>query len=642
MTGHYLKELNNLTTVYNAAMSADISELSVFLQSISQMPLTAVGSGGSLSTAAFAASMHEHFFSEIARASTPLETLSNVHTRGATLCFSASGRNRDIGVAFKRLCLAESGPIGALVMAEDTPLHAIKRQHDLAKIFSVSHSSFKDGFLAVATMVASAVLITRSYEAISGNNSNLPDSIEKLARLTIGQDNFAGIIEEVATLVNVETISLIYSPSTKPAAIDLESRFVEAALGNLHIADLRNFGHGRHHWLAKRANRTGVIALVGSDWGNLASRTLSHLPDGIPIYRIDLNGPFVYQALSALILGLFISHAAGKCAGIDPGKPGVPEFGRRLYRLGPGPLRRKQSVANREAAIKRKLPKFKKINLQSREWNNNYDVIVKRLAQTNFGGVVLDFDGTLCDVNKRFDPLSADVATSLNSLLDSGLMLGIATGRGPSAGNRLREVIHEKFWGEIIIGYYNAGFITSLSNKLDPILANTCSDDLSAAVSRNEQFQLRRIRSNPAQITLHLDQDENADYASSVITSIAQKLGETVQIVTSGHSIDILRKGQCKSHVVSRLAQKIGISGNEILRIGDQGNWPGNDAVFLDSPYGLSVDQASHHKQNCWNLAPAGISGVQAALYYMASLKGDKGTARLILKANDRGQPREA
>jgi ABC-type nitrate/sulfonate/bicarbonate transport system ATPase subunit len=34
----------------------------------------------------------------------------------------------------------------------------------------------------------------------------------------------------------------------------------EAALTNVQAADFRHFAHGRHHWLAKRADRTAVLA----------------------------------------------------------------------------------------------------------------------------------------------------------------------------------------------------------------------------------------------------------------------------------------------------------------------------------------------------------------------------------------------
>src|SRR5262249_48930587 len=131
------------------------------------------------------------------------------------------------------------------------------------------------------------------------------------------------------------TTSILYSSSLRPASVDMESRFVEAALGNVHATDLRNFGHGRHHWFAKRTDETGIIALVGDDQESLASRTLELIPDSVPIVRVDFKGPKDEQALAGLLVSLHVAAAAGRLRGIDPAKPGVPEFGRRLYHLAP-------------------------------------------------------------------------------------------------------------------------------------------------------------------------------------------------------------------------------------------------------------------------------------------------------------------
>src|SRR5258706_14034164 len=63
-----------------------------------------------------------------------------------------------------------------------------------------------------------------------------------------------------------------------PAAVDIESKFVEAALKNIQLADYRNFAHGRHHWLAKRPNETAVLALITPEEEKLARQTLDLLP----------------------------------------------------------------------------------------------------------------------------------------------------------------------------------------------------------------------------------------------------------------------------------------------------------------------------------------------------------------------------
>src|SRR5205807_6697658 len=62
-------------------------------------------------------------------------------------------------------------------------------------------------------------------------------------------------------------------------------------------------------------------------------RTLQLLPRTIPIAKIDIPGAGTEAGVCALAMAQFITAAAGEAVGIDPGRPGVPEFGRKLYHL---------------------------------------------------------------------------------------------------------------------------------------------------------------------------------------------------------------------------------------------------------------------------------------------------------------------
>src|SRR5690606_39240419 len=72
-----------------------------------------------------------------------------------------------------------------------------------------------------------------------------------------------------------------------PVATDLESKVNESALASAQLADYRNFGHGRHLWLAKRAAETVVIALVTPDTAAIAKSTLKLFPKSIPVVRLE-------------------------------------------------------------------------------------------------------------------------------------------------------------------------------------------------------------------------------------------------------------------------------------------------------------------------------------------------------------------
>jgi len=111
---------------------------------------------------------------------------------------------------------------------------------------------------------------------------------------------------------------VLHGTSTRIGAVDLESKFTEAALGNLQVADFRNFAHGRHHWLAKRADVTGLLVFVGPEDTDLAKRTLAQIPPEIPRAVLTFDLPEVTLPIISLICALRITGWAGQARNIDP------------------------------------------------------------------------------------------------------------------------------------------------------------------------------------------------------------------------------------------------------------------------------------------------------------------------------------
>ena len=56
------------------------------------------------------------------------------------------------------------------------------------------------------------------------------------------------------------------------------------------------------------------------------------------------------------------------------------------------------------------------------------------------------------------------------------------------------------------------------------------------------------------------------------------------------------------------------------LCIGDYGNVEGNDYELLTTKYSLSVDRVSKNAECCWNIAPSGMKGLDATIYYLSRL----------------------
>ena len=620
----YSDALINLKETYMTARHLDVGPLANVIMQLTGKPLLTVGSGGSYSSASFAALLHEFHTRAIARPVTPLEMISTSIEGVGVLCFSASGRNRDICASFKIAAQREVRPLAALTMADQSPLHDLGKIFGYSEITSFPSADFRDGFLAVASLIAAAVLVVRAYRVVVGDYTPLPEDIDELIESATGIKDRSNIADIAEPAVSMSSISVLHTGTLKPVAVDLESRFVEAALGCLHTADLRNFGHGRHHWFAKRGEETGVVAFIGDGQAKLASRTFALLPEASPLTSFNFTGPRDIQALAGLIVGLHVAEAAGRVVGIDPAKPGVPEFGRKLYRLGPGPSRRNLGEDHFEVAVRRK---DRNANLTQQDirdkWRIAYETVLSRVASAEIAGIVFDYDGTLCDTRHRFHPLSKEIAAALARLAEAGALIGIATGRGGSAGEALRSSLPKTLWDRFLIGYYNGSVLAPLADIDAPtfVSAGGPLKDLQTALSHEPPFEGRHSRGNAWQITVHLKPGDDSLYAISAAEALLERCAISGHVALSGHSIDIILGDTSKVKVVEAIRKIAEVKHpTDILRIGDRGRWPGNDAELLDNPLGLTVDEASPNPDVCWALSPPGVLGVQATLYYLARL----------------------
>ena len=91
------------------------------------------------------------------------------------------------------------------------------------------------------------------------------------------------------------------------------------------------------------------------------------------------------------------------------------------------------------------------------------------MCAATFRAVIFDYDGTLCDPVNRFDGIREEVVAALNGLLSSGILIGIATGRGGSVREDLSAQIREPmFQGNVLIGYHNGAELSTLVDAGQP------------------------------------------------------------------------------------------------------------------------------------------------------------------------------
>jgi fructoselysine-6-P-deglycase FrlB-like protein len=118
MTIRYRRELADLQNAYAAARSANVAMLANAIASLAVRPAAMIGSGGSFSVASFAAYLHQLHTGRLASALTPLDYLGLPLMDSAVLCFSASGRNKDIAAAFEEAANREARPLIGVVMRD--------------------------------------------------------------------------------------------------------------------------------------------------------------------------------------------------------------------------------------------------------------------------------------------------------------------------------------------------------------------------------------------------------------------------------------------------------------------------------------------------------------------------------------------
>ena len=542
-----------------------------------------------------------------------------------------------------RLVRREPTVLAAICTRSHTALSELASSHGWTSCHEFPTPVRKDGFLATNSLLATSVLLVRAYGYVFAALPSLPPKLDDLLHPDQHPLRFSSALEQsFRPLCERRTLVVLHGHMTQPAAADVESRFTEAALANVQLADYRNFAHGRHHWLARTADDTAVLILSSPEESNVADRTAMLLPKSIPVLHLRFSaGP--PGMLSAVLHSIYLGWFAAKAIGLDPGKPKVPQFGRRLYHLHAIPKSPPSAITlsdSEACAIERKSGlTIANLHLRNQldDWRSHYRTFQKKLANAHFSGVVFDYDGTLCHSTERVTGLRREVVARLIALLQAGIIVGIATGRGKSVKKELRAQIRPIHLRKLImVGYHNAGEIGLLDDDKVPPCDATLHDSLlevNDTLTRN-QFISRnsKLEAKGRQITLEVTRPVLVQDIRNCVSDIARSHVETnVKIVQSSHSIDILAPGVSKQSLVTAMTERLGHhQGNpEILCIGDRGRWPGNDFELLQHPFALSVDQTSQDQLTCWNLAPPGSRNVDACLYYMDHIKPESRTFRL-------------
>ena len=613
MRSAFQDRLDALPETYRHAREEHVDVLVQEFRAAAGLQVIAVGSGGSFVTARLLARLVQRHHRSVAGAATPLEFGVDAElARGKHLwLFSAEGANPDILAALDLGLAAEPARLTVLCNRADSPL-ACAAAAAGCHVLAFSTRGQRDGFLATHTLLLSSTLLLRAAAAALGaNDPTLAPIVIDGLPIEVWPAKAA---RRLGSVIGRETLIVVYDPKVAEAAWLVETNMWEAALGNVQIADFRNFAHGRHYWLAKRGPTTSLLALTTPSTEAIWTGIEAALPSDISRARVAFEAA-PSTPIAAIWAGMEITRLAGDAAAIDPGKPGVPAFGRAIYNA-PGlsslprtqdqlvPALRKQA-ARRTAGLP--LESFDDIRRHEQSFRN-------RIAETALDGVILDYDGTVVDTKARQLPPTELTVATLAAVLERGVVLGIATGRGGSVGDDLRTVLPRAVWPQVFVGYYNGGACLPL---VEPLNKESILEDAAFA------GLVREVRANPA-VANWLEDVKLQRVQVSFIprrgiglaalrTAVLEAAGRLrlagYTALNSSHSVDVLAPTVSKLNLLEFLRSRLGIPSAAFLCVGDSGAWPGNDHDLLATPYALSVDSVSARFDTCWNLLPAGCSG---------------------------------
>ncbi len=643
----YDTELTKLGATYERALNVDVTSLKNAVASASAASILGVGSGGSYTVASLLCNLHETYTGRVSRPSTPLEIICNPTLVATSPVFfiSAEGKNPDIVEALERARSHSARVVHVLTNRGSSDLvECAHRFTDIAThVFELVD---KDGYLATNSLLLDAVLIARAYEELDGSGTHFPVSLAELQLDSRPlEDWLADSAEFAVEAANRGNLIVVFSPLLRPVAADLESKLSEAALIHCQMCDLRSFAHGRHLWLAERPEDCAILALVDPTLAALWEASRRLFPSAVPTLTMPFRGARPRDLVAGLVAQMrFVSSIANQL-GRDPGRPRIEDFGRTLHYVALRDLiaapvdSTDRGVHSKYEVLGASWPLARTGGSMLRAQRS----FTRMLELQPFRCLIFDYDGTLCHSQRHDGAPPKPVIEQLERLISHGVHLGIATGRGGSVIDRLREGLAERFWPEIRVGLYNCGDITALSEQQTH---STSSSEFLSHVSRivgrlkSLGAPIETIRTtHPHQVSVRFFDGVDATRNWFMIADALRQDGlDPSRVVHSKHSVDILGTGVNKSHLVADFIQACGLHPHQILTIGDQGAWPGNDAALLEHRFSLSVDVPSRRVDRGWNLAPAHKRDVAATLWYLEHcVLLDRGSFRLELGGADPG-----
>lgn len=618
-------KLDELPATLDLVAGFDPTSIATALMRGNAQNALAIGSGGSVVAAEYFVRCRDSLGLGPTTVVTPMQAVMDHHSLGATQVwlFSAGGDNPDVSAAAQaavdrgccHLNLVTRNPAGA----------AAALVADIGgSVHVVPVADFKDGYLATHSLLAMTVSLLSASAMVSREPLPSPSPFEMIAaKLTASRDpaNRARLIAQWTGLRTTDTLIIASDPLLRPVASLLDTSFWEASLCPVQTTDFRNMAHGRHAWLHHRTDQTILLAMTGSASRSTWAAIEQVLPGDLRRASADYDNCGRLANIIGLIDGLAMIEAVGEVLNIDPGKPGIGEFGRTIY----DDRSLEQTARDLPARVRHKRAAIAKADSSSLEETSLTSIgneRVRLLEEAVVGGAVFDYDGTILATENRYTVPSEAIINELVRLHRAGLKLGIATGRGGSVGEDLRKVFPAELIPSIIVGYYNGGYVQTadVDIRISPPPPDTAITAITMWLNEQDHLFLeKKFKSGPVQICVDMHQLRHPYRFALDLAQCPEIHTGKVRICASGHSFDIVPTSSTKTTVVEAVKVAAG-PGRAVLCFGDSGASSGNDHALLAHAHGISVGEVCGAPNGSWSLFGGMIVGPEALLRVLKAL----------------------
>lgn len=611
----FAEKLGGLATTIELALSGPVAPLAAALEAGVGRTIVAVGSGGSAVAAEYLARCRTTLGLGATIVRTPMElVVGDAVPADETWLLSAGADNPDIAAALRTAIDVGPGPIRMVTTRAKGVVAIEVEQHPRGSTFVLPVADPKDGFLATHSLVATTAALLAAAALCVDQPASEIGRFAADCRAALEEDGLTA-----PAFRSGDTILLLHDPQVRAVATLIETSLWETGIAPVQKVDFRNFAHGRHVWAARHPDTMLMLALTSAETRDTWESIAAVLPPEIRRASYDFGNAGRGRVATGIVEGLAIVRALGEVAGIDPGRPGSGEFAKAIYE--------DRSLLRLAEALTPPV-RHKRRAVLAHDATADHDTSicavgserVRELGSARFGGLVFDYDGTLVATANRFDPPSPEIIAELTRLLNQGVRVGIATGRGGSAGEILRSSLPVHVHPLVLVGYYNGGFLRTLDVDIrddapepDPGIA-TVAEWLSASGLLLPGIKWRQA---PVQITIEHAHLRDARRFAKALQDCPAVAAGRVRVLSSHHSFDLVPAVTSKLAVVRALRRA---ADDLVLCVGDSGSPLGNDYELLSEPHGTSVDAVCGSASGCWSLFGEKRKGPDAVLRLLRSL----------------------